>query len=253
MPRAGDSPYTVNGSVLQFKSKHPDLGITIENSLKFHEHVRAKTNSAGALTSNLLSSTLCRDPEFLISLYISYIRPMLEYGSPLWNLGYVGDTQMVERIQRRWTREVTSVAHLSYEERLQALNLYSMRGRLLRADLIYVWKIFNGKCALKPSDLFQLSLSQQTRGHPLKLQVPGTQRETRRRFFSCRVIEEWNALSSEAVTAPSINMFKSLLHRDLGAKLFQPFKLFFSLSVLSQQHKLQLLTPNLNMQQCYFL
>ena len=171
IPTIGNSPYSVNNSILQFTEKHPDLGIKTHNSLKFHEHIRSKVNAAGALTSNLLSSTVCRDPEFIISLYTSHVRPMLEYGSQVWNMGYIGDTQMIESIQRRWTRAIPQVGHLDYGDRLQALNLYSMAGRLLRADLIYVWRMFNNKCALKPGDFFQPSLSQTTRGHSHKLQV----------------------------------------------------------------------------------
>ena len=221
LPNTGVSPYSINNIPLQFADAHPDLGIKIENSLKFHGHIRCKANMAGALVSNLLCSTVCREPQFMVNLYISYIRPQLEYGSQLWNMGYVGDIQTIEKIQRRWTRAITVVAHLPYEERLRALNLYSMSGRLLRADLIYMWRIFNDRCAIQPDDLFQRSLGQSTRGHSLKLQVPRTHLDIRKRFFSCRIIREWNALGADTVAATTIDKFKTLLHRDLGERLFQ--------------------------------
>ena len=68
--------------------------------------------------------------------------------------------------------------------------------------------------------MFQPSLGHSSRGHSLKIQVPRTQLDIRKRFFSCRIIQEWNALSAEAAEATTIDQFKSLLHRDLREKLF---------------------------------
>ena len=121
----------------------------------------------------------------------------------------------------RWTRAVTQISHLPYGERLKELDLFSMQGRLLRADLIYVWRIFNDKCAVKPEDLFQSSLGQSSRCHSFKLQVNRTRLDVRKRFFSNRVIQEWNSLGADTVQATSIEKFKSLLHRDLGQKLYR--------------------------------
>ena len=221
-PPAGSiSPYRVNSESLKFVDDHPDLGINIGTSLKFHAHIRTRANIAGALTTNLLSSTLCRDADFLMGIYTSHIRPQMEYGSSLWNMGFVGDHRLLERVQRRWTKAVFSVSHLSYHDRLVSLNLYSMYGRLLRADLILVWKIFNNKCAIKPSDLFEPCSTQSTRGHSLKLQVKRTRLDVRKRFFSNRIVPTWNALSAEAVEASNITKFKALIHRDLGDELFK--------------------------------
>ena len=136
-------------------------------------------------------------------------------------MGYVGDTKLVEGIQRRWTRAITILSHLPYEKRLRQLDLFSMYGRLLRADLIHVWKILHGKCAIGIDDLFVLSLSQGTRGHPLKLQTRYCRLDIRRRSFAFRVVPLWNSISREAAEATSLTSFKKLLHRDLGAELFK--------------------------------
>ena len=189
--------------------------------MKFHNHIRSRVNVARALTTNLLSSTICREPDFILNVYISHIRPQLEYASSLWNLGYIGDSQMIEKIQRRWTKAVATVQHLTYSERLRKLNLFSMYGRMLRADLILVWKIFNGKCAIRPTDLFERSYSHITRGHAFKIQVDRSRLEIRKRSFACRVVPFWNNLASDTVIATSLNRFKSLLHRDLGDELFK--------------------------------
>ena len=197
-----------------------DLGVTVDRKLKFHSHIHRKVNAAGAVTTDLLSSTLCRDRNFLLNLYVTYIRPQLEYASTLWNTGYLGDCRLLERIQRRWTRQIEGLEDLPNELRIKELDLYSIYGRLLRAELIQVWKIFHGKCALRAEDLFVPSPSASTRGHNLKVHVQFARLDIRKRSFAHRVVTQWNALSPEAVNANTVEKFKFYIHRELGDKLY---------------------------------
>ena len=79
----------------------------------------------------------------MVTIFISHIRPILDYCSTVWNHGYLGDVRRLESVQRRWTSNVTGMEGLSYSERLHKMNLYSIQGRHLRADLIKVWKSFS--------------------------------------------------------------------------------------------------------------
>ena len=92
----------------------------------------------------------CRSREFMCSVYIAHIRPFLEFSSFVWNTGYVGDCKLLEFVQRRWTKHVD----VKYWDHLSSLNLFSVKGRLLRADLIKYFKIFNGLSAISPPDFF---------------------------------------------------------------------------------------------------
>ena len=216
----GDSPYTINGAAIGFSSIHKDLGVKTDRKLKFHEHIRAKANTCNGITTNILSSTLCRNADFIMAIFKALIRPKLEYGSTLWNLGYLGDIRSLERVQRRWTRQISGLENLPYNERLRRLDLFSIQGRLLRADLITTWKIFAGQCAVQVAGIFTVDSSSR-RGHSRKLFLPRACREVRQRFFAVRVVRDWNSLSEEAVSAPTLNQFKYFLHRDLGQRLYE--------------------------------
>ena len=84
----GPSPYKISGVPINYVTSCRDLGVTVDNSLKFHSHISKKVGLVSGLSTNFLSSTLCREQNFLINIYKSLIRPQLEYCSSLWNLGY---------------------------------------------------------------------------------------------------------------------------------------------------------------------
>ena len=156
----------------------------------------------------------------MCSIYIAHIRPLLEYSSPVWNTGFVGDSKLLESVQRRWTKHLDGMNDMEYATRLRSLNLYSVKGRLLRADLIKYFKIFNGLSVINPSDLFVLSPAVHTRGHCFKILKPHASLELRRRFFSVRCVDVWNSLPADLVGCGSVNCFKAGLHDVLGDLLF---------------------------------
>ena len=197
-----------------------DLGVTIDGSMKFHQHIASTARKAGGLVTNLLRSTLNRESFFMITLYVSHVGPIIDYCSCLWNLGYVGDLRRLESIQRRWTRSIACLEHMDYASRLKTLDLYSIKGRLIRADVLKYWKIFHGKCSIRPDQIFAPCVSVGTRGHPFKIGVTRAVRECRRRSFGMRCVALWNSLPEVVVVESSVTMFKSMLHEVLTEELF---------------------------------
>ena len=63
-----------------------------------------------------------------------------------------------------------------------------------------------------------------TRGHNFKIQVQHCNTEVRRRFFSNRVVNQWNGLGENTVNADTLNKFKALLHNDLNESLFDYYE-----------------------------
>ncbi|MPC43746.1 hypothetical protein E2C01_037398 [Portunus trituberculatus] len=102
-----------------------------------------------------MKSTFCHDKGFLITLFNSHIRPSLEFSSIVWNTGYLGDLKFLESPQQRWTKQLAGMTDLKYADPLQALNLYSVQGRLIRADLI---KISDETARHYPTERAQSSL-----------------------------------------------------------------------------------------------
>jgi len=220
----GDSAvYSIDGIPLEFVQSHKDLGVLVDTGLRFHLHIRAVVGQASGLANNMLRSTVNRSPEFMILLFTSHIRPILDYCSAVWHTGYLGDMRLLESVQRRWTRHVSGMGDLDYFARLRSLGLFSVAGRLVRSDLIKYWKVFHpvadGVSALPT--IFSRAPDVGTRDHRFKLVVPFCTSDLRRRFFSVRCVNLWNGLPPRVAEAASLGEFKASLGLHLGDRLYQ--------------------------------
>ena len=213
--------YLIGQAEIPLVHSHPDLGVQIDSSLKFHHHISTTAHKAGGLAQNLLKATVCRSPDFMMSLFCSHVRPIIEYCSCVWFTGYVMDLRVLESVQRRWTKRVSGLSGLDYRTRLQILNQYSVQGRLLRGDMIQCWKMFHGKCSIAATNLFTMAPQSGTRGHRFKVSHVRAATDVRKRSFAVRCVGPWNALPDELVAEESLGVFKKKLADALGDTLFE--------------------------------
>ncbi len=118
-----------------------DLGIQMSSNCSFEAHIDKSVKTCSQLVGWVLRTFSSRDKQTMLTLFKSLILPRIEYGSQLWSPYLTCQINSVERIQRAFTKHVSNMYDLSYEERLRALNLYSLQRRRDRYMIIYVWKI----------------------------------------------------------------------------------------------------------------
>ena len=134
---------------------------------------------------------------------------MLESSSPAWSPILKGNIDLLERVQRYFTKRLPGFNHLSYAERLFVLKMDSLEHRRARADIILFYKLISGDVIVDLYNPYQFVFSY--RGHCKTLFKFQCRTERRRYFWLNRITNFWNKLPQNAVSANSIDVFKSIL------------------------------------------
>jgi hypothetical protein len=204
--------YRICGRYLESAEQHRDLGAIISSDLKASRHCEQAVKKANRIIGFISRCFVHMGKRMFLPIYYSLIRPILEYASCAWNPHHARNITLLERTQARATKLVKEIRHLEYEDRLRYLGLQKLETRRYRADLIMVYKMLNGLVQLDASAFFRV-VQTRARGHSLKLEPVITPRlDCKRYCFAYRVINGWNSLRDEVVTAPTLELFKSRLH-----------------------------------------
>ena len=201
--------YHLDNYLLPVVTTEKDLGVQIRQDLKTEDNVAYQVKKANKMLGIIRRTFSYINEDSFNLLYKTYVRPHLEYGQQACHPYLSKDIDMVEKVQRRATKLVQSIEHLSYEERMQKLNLYSLEDRRLRADMIVVHKIVHGLIDVNMNKLFSFATNNVTRGHCYRLAVPKCNKtEIRKNFFSQRTVIPWNQLKEEIVSSLTTEEFK---------------------------------------------
>ena len=129
---------------IQKTSEEKDLGVIIDEKLLFETHLIEKVNVANRNMGIIRRTFKFLDETTFQYLYKAQVRPHLEYANSVWKPYKAKDIDLLEKVQRRATKQIPGFRELSYEERLRKLGLYTLAYRRLRGDLIEVCKILTG-------------------------------------------------------------------------------------------------------------
>ena len=136
---AGNNQYKIGNTSLQETDSVKDLGIYISKDLKWDMHINKMKIKANQRCFLILKSFQTKNIWILLRAYLTYVRPIAEYGSVVWSPHLNRDIDSVESIQRSFTMKIFSRCNIqcdSYKDRLFKLNLRSLQYRRVEADLI---------------------------------------------------------------------------------------------------------------------
>ena len=199
---------------LETTMEEKDLGIIIDQSLKFEHHIDISVKKANKIMGLIRRTFNCLDPSTFRALFTALVRPIVEYGHAVWNPYHKGAIRKIESVQRNATKMVNGLKDTPYIDRLRTINLPTLRFRRMRGDMIETYKIINGLYDRTSAPVLDRA-QRSSRGHQFKLFQRRTNRlDIRKNFFTNRIVGLWNALPTEVVNANSLNSFKNRLDKS---------------------------------------
>ena len=197
----------MNDRILREQEEEKDVGVVVHSSLKPSRQCSEAVKKANRVIGMIKRSFSSQTKDILLRLYKQFVRPHLEYAVQAWSPWLTKDIQLLEKVQRRFTKLIIECRGKSYNERLSLLHLTTLETRRVRGDMIQVYKIINNfdECSVN----LEPCLVKSTRGHTGKLQKKFAKLDVRKYSFSVRVVDEWNALPEYVVCSKDVNTFKN--------------------------------------------
>ena len=138
-------PLFMNGTPITITASHKHSGITFINNCSWNEHIN-NTTKAAYTRFNLLNALKFKlNRNALEKIYISFIRPLLEYSDAVWDNASTENKKRLEAVHNEAARIITGATKLcSINKFLTDLGWGSLQSRRTKHKLKPFYKIVNG-------------------------------------------------------------------------------------------------------------
>lgn len=189
--------YIDSVQITEIDSSVRDLGVLITPDLKWKTHIDARCKSANIQLIRMFKAIRSKDPYFLKRMYVSYVRPLLEFALSICNPYLKKDIEKLEKVQilavkMIYYRGFRDRNQFDYSVTLKRLGLRSLQERRLINGLVLFHKILHRKVSVQ-LDCIKDNASRDNRYSHLRLNIDVSKNNMRHHFF----IEKMNRIYSK--------------------------------------------------------
>ena len=148
--------YYIQGQEIKHSTLAKYLGITIDEHLKWNDHVNTVTSKANKVKGFLQHNIKHCPTNVKVRCYSSMIRPILEYASAIWSpYTYSKEVDLVEAVQGQSVRFIFNnySPYASVAEILERNDFKTLTERINESKLIYLYEIVNNLVEINTYDM----------------------------------------------------------------------------------------------------
>ncbi|MCG8046320.1 MAG: reverse transcriptase domain-containing protein [Candidatus Thiodiazotropha endolucinida] len=204
-----------DGVSVKFVNEHKHLGITFSDNMKWNKHIESILSPASRIIGIMRKLKYDFSRTALNQIYVSYVRPLLEYSSIVWDGCTVEQSSSLEKLQNEAARIVTGLTRSVSLERLYTeCGWESLQSRRTNQKLKFMYRAVNGTVPSYISELIPPTVSEVSRYNlrdSSNITVPFTRTATFKRSCIPSSIALWNNLDPSTRMKPTLSSFNYAL------------------------------------------
>ena len=201
---------------------HTHLGLDLQSNCKWTDHINKIYKKACDRLQILRMLKYQVSRKVLIQIYLSFIRPILEYADVIWDNCTIQEANLLESVQVEAGRIITGLRVNSSKTKLyEELGWEPLFRRREKHKLILMFKIINGLAPVYLSDLihpYTENIHEYNLRHQVSLdnfRLPFCNTVSYNKSFLPCTLRLWNSLPALTKSSPSVFVFKKKLNVNL--------------------------------------